>query len=792
MRALIFILTLITLTSISYAQTISSIQITGLNTISKGTILSHIPIEVGDTVYQDTSNHIIRSLHKTSLFEDVFVLNDNGIIKIHLKEKPNIYNIEITGYSDAVIQKEQLDRLLKSVRLTQGEIFNQQVLNRVIKELKRNYQESGYYLATVQSKVDIDNKNRISVVITIKENNVVLIRSMQILNTKIFSQEDLLDEFAIGTPDFFLLNYFTEKDQYSKHKLESGLKKITALYKNAGYIDFKISQVITDITTDKKHIDIKITLYEGQVYKVGKIKFSGDSLYYSDKDIKNKITFKSGEIFNQKALTISAQNIVNYYTKKGYAFIDVSPITKQNPIAKTIDVEIPIHLSKRVYINRIIIKGNALTQDEVIRRELVQSEGSLYSSEDVRKSITNLKRLGYFSDVNMQVEKIPNAPDKINLILNVSETKTGNFTVGLSHSNETGLSTNLGVSEKNFLGTGNTLIVDFIQNKSLKKYGFSFIDPHFNDAGHSINYGLSHHELDASNLDISNYQISTSGGHIGYGIPVGEYIRTAATFHISNHDITCGSGFIDIENTITTHATGTLLPNHRSDAVVTTDATGTTTINTPGAVSIQCAQNKEQRISLSWKKNTLNNYRNPTKGENISLSADIALPTGDFKYIKLDLKHDHYTQINKNLVFKLDYKIGIAKGYGGEELPFFRRYFGGGEHSVRGFAFNTLGDKYSTGRAKGGEVSLVGRAALVAPVPFVKDSSAMRLTTFIDAGSIYDTISDVNISDIRASVGVGFSWITVLGPITISYAIPVNKKDTDSVDKFNFSLGSYF
>lgn len=749
-------------TDTAWAATVSGIEITGLNVISRGTILSYIPVESGDEIYPSTSNNIVKSLYKTGLFKDISVLEKKGVIKIHLIEKPYIYELNIEGYSDKVIQKEQLLKLLKSIKLAKGEIFNQKILDKFLTQVRLQYKEQGYYLTQVKSDINTDKQGRISIDITIEENDLIRVNTMKISGASVFNEASLLAQFSIGEPDLFFINYFTQKDHYSKVELEAGLEKIQTMYENSGYIDFNIKDVQAVISDDKKSIDVHITIFEGRPYKIGKVRFSGDSLYYSPKDIQDKLTFKTGEIFNQKSLVQSAKDISVFYTEQGYAFVNVSPKISQNSIQKTVDIDISVKLGQRVYINRILIQGNAITQDEVIRREIIQTEGGLYSSDQVKKSVTNLKRLGYFSEVGIQVEKIPNTRNKINLIFNVSETKTGNFSVGLSYSdNSGGFSTNLGLAEKNFLGTGNTLIIDLIQSSSNKKYAFSFINPHFNTEGDSLSYGISYNELDANDLDISNYQISTVSGNLGYGFNLDEKTKFNISLNVASHDIACGRSFINI------------------------DAPET-------IISKQCQDETEIRLITSWSENTLNNFFNPSAGYKIQTSIDFATPAGDFQYIKFDISHQDYTELSDNLVLKLNYKAGVAKGYGDEDLPFFRRYYGGGQDSVRGFKFNSLGDEYSDGRSIGGEVEFAASAAVIIPVPFIKDSQNMRLSAFVDVGSIYRTTSDVNLDDIRISTGVGFNWITVLGPIGLTYAVPLREKSTDETDSFNFNLGSNF
>ncbi len=756
-KFLILIVVLLIVNSVN-AEVIKDIKITGLNSVSRGVVLNYIPIEKGDIINSDTSNIIIRTLYKSRLFDDVSVLEDNGIIKIHLKEKPHIYSINVSGYSDDIIEKEQLNKILKNIKLSEGEIFNEKTLNNFIKQLYDRYKQQGYYSAKISKRINIDNQNRVIISIDIEENNILLVRSMKIMGSSVYTEKELLGKFDIGTADFFIINYFTEKDQYSRDELDAGIENIKKLYTNSGYINFKISKLTTKISKDKKYIDIDIGVTEGGKYKIGKIFFTGDTLYYLKSDIKDKVTIKTNDTFKHKELLKSTKEIAKFYTNKGFAFTRVDAKTRVNVNNKIVDIEFPIVLNQKVYINRIIIQGNLLTQDEVIRREIKQLEGNLYSSKDIDESVANLKRLGYFSDVKVQIEKIANSHNKLNVIFVLTETKTGNFTVGISHSNSSGISANLGVSEKNFLGSGNTFNFNIAYSKSVKNYSFSFVDPYFTDNKNSISYGLSYNKLDASNLDISNYQINTKSGYIGYGIPLGEYTNLITTVSVANHDISCGSTFATLE-------------------------------------VIQCSadDNNEIKLNTSWNKNSLNNFRNPSNGTHALASFDLSLPIGDFKYYKIDLKHDTYTPFISDITLKASNKIGLAKAYGDGYLPFFRRYYGGGGDSIRGFEFNTLGDRYlETGKAKGGEVSFVSSLAVISPVPFLEDNDNVRVSVFIDAGSIYDKISSAKVDDIRVSAGIALSWFTPIGPLGVVYAIPLHKKDNDEVKNFDFVIGSSF
>lgn len=749
----------LTLTSIAQSAPIKSIEILGLNAISRGTVLSYLPVEVGDDYASRTSSQIIRALYKTQFFKDIEVSEADQVLKIKLQENPHIKYIELLNYSDKVIKEESIEQVLSSMDLTQGKIFNQRQLDKLISQLEGTYISKGYYGISITKNIEIDDQNRVGIELDINEGEVARINSMKITGNQVHDEDDLLDLFEIGEADFFILNYFTEKDHYSKVALDAGVEALKSLYINDGYLDFKVDQVSTNLSDDKQNIDIDIQINEGAQYKVGSIQFSGDLLNQSVDDLNNLLTIAKGDIFERKKVIESIQAVTDVFADQGYAFAKVDPITKENKQTHTIDLEVNITLNKKVYINRITIVGNTRTQDEVIRREIGIAEGGLYSNSELDESIKKIKRLGFFSDVNMEVSRLKNFPDKINLHFSVEETKTGTFSIGLSHSNSSGASFNMGIKENNFLGTGNTLNAALSNSEAVQEMSFYFSDPYFTEDKHSISYGIFTKSLDGTELDVSSYKIDENGFSLGYGIPITENTRISADIRASSRDITCGSTFASA-----------------------------------GYEPIQCASNDktEVKTNINWSNNTLNNFNFPTEGSKNSLSLDVTLPIADFRYYKLDASHKSYHPIGNDLTWTLSSRLGLAQGYGNNELPFFKRYYGGGSSSVRGFDFNSLGATYADGKAKGGELSLLAGTSIISPMKFIKDSDNMRMSAFIDAGAIEEKASSFDIDEIRMSTGVAFSWLTPVGPLGIYAAKPLIKKSADKTKTIEFTLGTSF
>lgn len=746
--------------SFVFAAPIKNIEILGLNAISRGTVLSYLPVEVGGNYSVQTSTQIIRALYKTQFFKDIEVLQVDKTLKITLIENPHIKYVDVLNNSEKVFDKDAIEQTLTSIGLTQGKIFNKRDLDELINQIKATYINKGYYNTKITKSVEIDSQNRVGVEINISEGEVARIKTMRIIGSKVEKEEDLLDLFEIGKPDWFPLDYFTEKDHYSKIALDAGVEALKSHYINLGYLDFKVINVQSNLSNDKKSINVTIQIEEGAEYKIGSIEFSGNMLNESSESLTKLLTVKSGDVFKRNKIIKSIKSITGIYTNQGYAFAEVNAATTENNAAHTVDLNFEILTNKKVYINRITITGNTRTQDAVVRREIGIYEGSLYSNKALEDSIAKIKRLGYFSDVKMNTSKVKSSDDKINLNFAVEETKTGTFSIGVSHSNSSGASFNLGIAEKNFLGTGNTLNASISSSKAVKEAKFYFLNPYFTHDKHSLSYGVFFKKTDGKELDVSTYKINKKGGSVGYGIPITKDTRISTDLELSTRKITCGDTFA-----------------------------------TADYEEAQCASNDktEAKLGLNWNSNTLNDYNFPTKGKINSIDVAVALPVADFRYYKIDASHRSYYPLSKDITLKANASTGLAKGYGNKELPFFERYYGGGSSSVRGFDFNSLGEKYGNKKAKGGELSILVSTSVISPLLFVKDSKNMRISAFIDAGAVGTKVSGFNAGkEFRASTGVAFTWLTPVGPLGVYVAKPFLKKTGDKTKTFEFTIGTSF
>ena len=764
----LMILPLFFFSSQSISNPIEKINFIGLNTAIESSLLESLSFKVGQDFSAAVSDQIIQELFNTGYFSDIKVAKKTNNLEISVKENPLIKFFEISlseanpwtnwiNPEEQLYDPEQLQKLIQENNLNAGNVFSNNKFDSFIIALRDKYISNGYYNVEISNEIELDSENRIGIDLHINQNKKIKISSMSISGSKAFSEKELMNLFTIGEADNILLNLITKKDGFNDSEFDNGIQALNNNYLNAGFMDFNIIDISRKLNENNEEIEIEIQINEGIQYKLGEINFTGETGAISSTNLRKLFTLNKGDIFNRQTIVDDIQKVVDEYSDLGYAFVDVEPTTSD--LIDAINVNINISLNKKVYINRINISGNTRTQDEVIRREIGIQEGGLYSRTTIKNSILKLRRLGYFSDVQLDVIEIDGVNDKIDLSFKVEETQTGSLSFSVSHSNNYGISVGLGIKEKNIFGSGNTLNANLKLANSYQRASFYFENPYFNEDGHSISYGAFLSEIDDDSIMQNSYEITSKGLNIGYGVPLTETTRLNSTIEFSQNEIKCGSTFSSID--------------YEKDQCLTKN-------------------NDEVNLNLNWSESTLNDYMYPTDGRNNDLDFTIALPVADYKYYKFNAGHSSYTPLSDNITLKLTGNLGIASGYGSKELPFYKRYFAGGTGSIRGFGKKSLGPEYINNTAKGGELSILGSANLITPATFFGDSKNMRMSAFLDAGNIFEKSSSFKFDELRMSAGVGIAYLSPIGAIGFNWTTPIVKKSGDTIENFSFSLGTGF
>jgi len=741
------------------ADKVNEIEITGNNVISRGTILNSLPFEVGDDFDDVMLKKSIELLYSSGLYKDISVNFANNIFKVEILENPTIKYIEVKEYSDGdVLSSENLEKLISNFNLKNGQIFTELNFNNFKETIKDLYLDNGYFKLDLVEKIDIDSLNRIGIEIVVNENNPAKIESFNILGSNYFSSEELIDIFEIGEPDFFVINFFTHKDAFSDFLYLKGLEEIRNKYLSEGFLDFKFLRKEKTISDNKEEINIEIEIYEGKRYLVDNIILKGNSLNLTYENFIEIIDIKKNDFFDRKKLVSNLQILDKEFSDNGYADIKINSDVKISG-ESTLDIIVDIEPNEKFYIRRINISGNNITQDDVIRREFRVNEGQAYSKTDIEDSIKQIKKLGYFSDVKFNISDVDQQKDFKDIFIEVVESKTGTISFGLSHSNSAGSSFNAGIQQRNIFGTGNTFNGVLSNSEAVKEISFFFSDPYFNDKKQTVRYGAFSKSTDAEYLDISSYTLDEKGFTSGYEAPISSDLFLGIDFKYSNLNLLCGSLLASVGY-------------EESEC------------KNPGSL--------DTNISIHSSLNTLNDFYFPTEGTSFYNNFTLGLPPGDFKYYTINSSYNDYTPIGNDLTLKLSAKFDLGSGYANDNLPFFKRFYAGGASSVRGFDFNSIGDKYPNGSVKGGELSYLSNATIISPVPFINDSGKMRLGAFVDFGGLSNKLSTFSIDESRASSGLAFSWLTPIGPLGVYMAQPLMKKNSDQIQNFTFNLGTTF
>ena len=735
---------------------IEDIRVEGLKRITPGTVFNYLPIKVGDTFNDSLSSDSVRALFKTGFFDDVKVKKDGNDLILIFKERPAIGTISLSGNED--IETDELLGNLKQIGFAEGRVFLQSQLEMVEQELQRQYYSFGKYAAKITSKVTELDNNRIAININISEGLVAKIKKINIVGNNIFSEKEILKEFKLSTPRMF--SFFFKNDQYSKQKLSGDLESLRTYYLDRGYLNFTIDSTQVTITPDKKDIYITINITEGEPYKVSEVKLGGN-LTLSENEILELILIKAGELFSRKKVVETTKKITDLLGEKGYSFANVNSIPDIDKEDKTVSITFFVDPGKRVYVRRINFSGNNKTKDEVLRREMRQQEGAWISTAQVERGKLRLQKTGYFTDVNVETPMVTGTSDQVDVNYSVEEAPGGQFGVGLGFSQSSGLILTTSLSQDNFLGSGKRVSFAFNNSDINSRYSLGYVNPYYTLDGISRGFNVFYKETDAFDANLSEFDTKDVGTDVIFGIPISETNTIDTSVLYKRTDISLG---------------------------------GTASTQVRDFVALNGSEYDIFSWNIGFKYDTRNKAILPDKGTYHRIGSEVVIPAGsDVEYYKLSYETKWFKDIFEDYILTLGADVGYGDAYGDTtELPFFENFYVGGPRSVRGYKENTIGPRDTSNRPLGGSTKIVGNAELILPFPFLKDVKQVRVTGFLDAGSVYGPDDDIEFDDIRYSSGLSAIWISPFGAISASYAVPFGTKSTDQEQNFQFTFGTSF
>jgi outer membrane protein insertion porin family len=739
---------------------VKKIEVEGLQRISVGTVFNYLPIHPDEVVDEAATARALKALYKTGFFKDIALERDGDTLLILLVERPSIASLKFEG-NDA-ITKEQLMDNMKALGFSEGKIFNRALIDKVVLELKEQYMAMGKYSVRVTPEILQLERNRVDVLVKIKEGDESSIQHLNIVGNKVYSDYELKALFELGERP--LITLFSSQDQYAREKLAGDLERLRSFYMDRGYINFSIDSTQVSITPDKSGVYITINLSEGEQYRVRDIKVSGETILPKE-DIRKLIPIESGEIFSRSTVAASNEKISQKLGELGYAFANINPIPELDDESREVDLNFFVDPGHRIFVRRINISGNERTKDEVVRRELRQIESGWISTGNVKRSRERLDRLGFFQEVSVNTPTVAGASDLVDLNIKLSENETnGTFSAGVGYSDGQGVTLSTSVSQKNFLGTGESFNMNINTSSANTVYSFSMTDPYSTLNGVSRTLGLSYRKADASELDSADYTTDTFGGSISFGVPISEYNTFRYGFNIDRTKVN------------TSATTSTVITDFCSSATTLSD----------------CSFNT-YKVSASIDHDTRNRFLFPTKGSITSLSAVAAIPVNDsLSFYKSQISHKSYLPLYKKVTFSTRGELAYAGAIGDSVLPPFDFYRAGGADSVRGYSaysMGTIGTFDADGKSIGGDMRLLANAELIFPPPFSEQNDSMRISIFLDAGNVFKRSYGFDAAELRYSIGAALAWITPVGPLKFSFGVPMNKQPGDQLESFQFTIG---
>lgn len=747
------------------AFTISDIRVEGISRTEPGTVFSHLPFRAGDEYTAEKGTRAIHALYASGLFRDVTLTQDGDVLVVHIVERPAVATIETSGIK--AFDKDAVEKSLRDVGMAEGRIFDQAVLERADQELRRQYLARGYYGVSVKTTVTPLERNRVRITISVDEGRASSISAIRFVGNKTFDNDELADLMQLGVPNWF--SWYTKRDLYSREKLAADLESIRSFYMNQGYLDFKIDSVQVSIAPNKSDVYVTINMTEGEKYTVNDVRLTGDLLGL-DSELQALITLEKGEMYNAEKVKNVSSAITDKLATLGYAFATANASPISDAQGRTVDIVYTVDPGRRAYVRRVNITGNNRTRDEVIRREVRQYEAAWFNSDLVKLSRDRIDRLGYFESVTAEPKPVPGTRDQVDLEVNVKERPTGSISLGAGYSTSEGIILSAGFAQNNVFGTGNSVSVDVNTSKSQRTIALSVVQPYITPEGISRSWDVYDRSVDLKELEVADVKYDTRGFGVSWGIPFTELDRVFLGGRFEMTDV-------------------------KSNA------------NSPWRY-----QNYEDKygdnpmtvaLTLGWSRDSRDNSLAPTRGVYQRLNGEFALPGFDIQYYKATYQYQQYIPLSRTWTLAFNGEVGWGDVYGKtDEFPFFKNFYAGGIGSVRGYNSGSLGpkeyDPYDGDSDNlGGDRMLTGSIEILAPLP--GGDRTLRVFGFLDAGYVwgYEGVrqyrrQSMSLSDLRYSTGIGVAWISPLGPLKFSIAAPLNDKDGDDIQRFQFQIGTGF
>ncbi len=771
---------------------VQDIRLEGLQRVEAGTVFATLGLRAGDTYSDERGSEAIRALFALGLFKDVRIDVTGRVLVVIVEERPTIADVDFVGTKE--FDKAALQKALREVGLAEGRPYDKALADRAEQELKRQYLGRGLYNAQVVTTATPSERNRVNLSFGVTEGEPARIRSVHVVGSRAFSENTLLDLFDQDSGGW--LSWYTKSNQYSRAKLNADLETLKSYYITRGYLEFRVDSTQVAISPDREDLTVTVNISEGQKFTVAGVKLAGDYLGRDD-EFKTLVTIKPGQPYNGEQVTATTRAFTDYFGTFGYAFARVQAEPEIDRANNRVTMVLKAEPSRRAYVRRIHIGGNARTRDEVIRREFRQYEGAWYDGNKIKLSRDRVDRLGFFTEVNVETQEIPGSPDQVDIAVTVAEKPTGSLQLGAGYSSTDKISLSFGITQENVFGSGNYLGLQVNTSSYNRTISLTATDPYFTKDGISRTVNLFHTTTRPYYEADGNYKLASDGGSVRFGIPVGELDRIYLGIGVERYAFTPGS------NGTYTLVDGSYVYTGTPQAYLDYfQCTGT-------APSVSCANRSMVAFpaTLGWSRDDRDSALIPTQGRLQSANLEVGVG-GALRYLKSNYQYQQYFPLSKQYTLALNGELGYARALGDAAFPIFKNFYAGGLGSIRGFEQNSLGPVDAvSGGSLGGTRKAIFNLEFSTPFPGAGNDRSLRLYTFLDAGNVFASRT-ASMSDaqwkaqnkLRASAGLGISWISPLGPLRLAYAVPLlyQKADTangiaaDRTQRLQFQIGTSF
>ncbi|MEW9856916.1 outer membrane protein assembly factor BamA [Novosphingobium sp. M1R2S20] len=737
------------------SQAIQSIRVVGAERLEAQTVISYIKLRIGQPYTSEAADQALKDLYETELFSDVQITNDGGNVTIQVKENPVVNRIILEGN-----KRIKDDKILPEIKVAPRQIFTRSKVRADVARIIELYKRQGRYAATVEPKMVMLDQNRVDIVFEITEGDKSKVRQINIIGNEQFSDSELRGEMVTKQTGFTKI--FSSNTSYDPDRMAFDQQKLRQFYLTQGYADFRVVSAVAELTPDKKDFIITYVVEEGERYKFGEVNVDSQLRDFDSEKLAARLPMKEGDWYDAKLVEDTIEQLNDTAGAFGYAFADVRPNYDRNKEDLTMGLTFVISEAPRVYVERIDVNGNTLTQDKVVRREFRLAEGDAFNSLQVKRSTNRIKSLGYFQE-KFEVEQRPgSAEDRIILEANVEEKPTGELQLSAGFSSLESFIFQASIRQRNFRGRGQTVGLSGSYSRFSKSVEASFTEPYVFDKNISLGVDVYRRDLNSFNFTNNNrdttFEQTTTGFQIRAGLPLTEYLTAVGRYTFNYDEVSLDRG------------------QFFSDRV--TPGVQECDVLRAGRYLCDAIGNRLSSIvGMSLIYDTLDNRVRPTRGLTAAINADVAGLGGDVKYVRLRANASRFTNLGSGFIFSLSGEGGAIKSLDDNEVRLIDRFYLGepqiGGFDIRGVGPRVLRKPYvdedgsivanasegtvSTRRrdwqddALGGKYYYLAKAEVEIPLGSGARELGLRPSIFVNAGSVWG-IKDPQVSPLDEQI----------------------------------------